>query len=103
MMTNSTYKPLTIGEHTKAEVQPEYIDRLCYLEDCIKKGTLVFLPCKMTNREWLQTLTDEEFVKVMCGSCSNCVANGNIKECESISCRDGRIKWLQEEHKEDEL
>ena len=57
----------------------------------------------MTNREWLQTLTDEEFVKVMCGSCSNCVANGNIKECEAISCRDGRIEWLKQEHKEDEL
>ena len=54
----------------------------------------------MTNREWLETLPDEEFVKVMCGSCRNCVANDNIKECEAISCRDGRIKWLQEEHKE---
>lgn len=58
---------------------------------------------KMTNREWLQTLTDEEFVKVMYGSCRNCVANGNIKECESISCRDGRIEWLKQEHKEDIL
>lgn len=55
---------------------------------------------KITNREWLETLPDEEFVKVMYGSCRNCVANGNIKECESISCRDGRIKWLKQEYKE---
>lgn len=34
----------------------------------------------MTNREWLETLPDEEFVKVMCGSCRNCVANGDIKK-----------------------
>ena len=47
MYTNDTYKPLTTGEHIKVEMQPEYIDRLCYLEDCIKKGTVVFLPCKV--------------------------------------------------------
>ena len=52
MMTNSTYKPLTTGEHTKVEMQPEYIDRLCYLEDCIENGTLVFLPCKVGDEFW---------------------------------------------------
>lgn len=55
----------------------------------------------MTNREWLQTLTDEEFVKVMYGSCMYCAANGNIKECESTSCRDGRIEWLKQEYKQE--
>ena len=49
MYTNDTYKPLTTGRYTKAEVQHEYIDRLCYLEDCIKNGTLVFLPCKVDD------------------------------------------------------
>lgn len=56
----------------------------------------------MTNRQWLETLTDEEFVKVMYGSCRYCVANGNIEECKSISCRDGRIEWLKQEHKHEE-
>ena len=100
MYTNDTYKPLTTGEHTKVEMQQEYIDRLCYLEDCIKKGTLVFIPCKMTNREWLQTLTDEEFVRIMCSSCESCIGHTSIEKCNSMLCRDGRIEWLKQEHKE---
>lgn len=52
MYTNDTYKPLTTGRYTKAEVQHEYIDRLCYLEDCIENGTLVFLPCKVGDKVW---------------------------------------------------
>ena len=103
MYTNDTYKPLTTGEHTKVEMQPEYIDRLCYLEDCIKKGTLVFLPCKMTNREWLATLTDEEFVRIMCYSCECCTGHTDLEKCDKMLCRDGRIEWLKQEHKEDEL
>ena len=47
MYTNDTYKPLTTGGYAKDEVQHKYIDRLCYLEDCIENGTLVFLPCKV--------------------------------------------------------
>ena len=60
-MTNKDYKPLTTGEHTKYEVQHECIDRLCYLEDCIENGTLVFLPCKIGDKFWwiLQKYTGE--------------------------------------------
>lgn len=57
----------------------------------------------MTNREWLQTLTDEEFVQIMCYSCDCCVGHLSIYngKCGKISCRDGRIEWLKQEHKED--
>lgn len=54
----------------------------------------------MTNREWLQTFTDEEFVRMMWCSCECCVAQGNLKECrKQASCNDGRLKWLKKEHK----
>lgn len=65
----------------------------------------------MTNREWLQTLTDEEFAKwnyeIGCGSCAN---NPEKGFCDNLSgavsfdearCIDGTAKWLQQEHKED--
>lgn len=100
MYTNDTYKPLTTGRYTKAEVQHEYIDRLCYLEDCIKNGTLIFVPRKMTNREWLSTLTDEEFVRLMCYSCESCTGHTDFEKCNTMLCRDGHIEWLKQEHKE---
>lgn len=46
-MTNKDYKPLTTGGYANPKMLQEYRDRLCYLEDCIKKSTLVFLPCKV--------------------------------------------------------
>lgn len=56
---------------------------------------------KMTNREWLSTLTDEEFVRIMCSSCESCTGHTSIEKCNSMLCRDGRIEWLKQEHKED--
>lgn len=63
----------------------------------------------MTNREWLETLTDEELAKwhqtVGCGSCAH---NSEKVFCENLSipyyfdpncCIDGTAKWLQMEHK----
>lgn len=55
---------------------------------------------KMTNREWLQTLTDEEFVQIMCYSCECCTGHTSIKKCNTMLCRDGRIEWLKQEYKE---
>ncbi len=65
----------------------------------------------MTNREWLQTLTDEEFAKwnyeIGCGMCAN---NPERNFCNNISgtvsfnqnrCINGVARWLQQEHKED--
>lgn len=55
----------------------------------------------MTNREWLNTLTDEEFVRMMWCSCECCVAQGNMKECrKQASCNEGRLRWLKKEHEE---
>ena len=51
-MTNKDYKPLTTGGYANPKMLPRYRDRLCYLEDCIKNGTLVFLPCKVGDEFW---------------------------------------------------
>ena len=58
---------------------------------------------KMTNREWLQTLTDEEFVQLMCYSCECCTGHTDLEKCNTMLCRDGRIEWLKQEHKDGEL
>ena len=47
MMTNKDHKPLITREYLNSEMLSPYLDRLCYLEDCIENGTLVFLPCKV--------------------------------------------------------
>lgn len=55
----------------------------------------------MTNREWLQTLTDEEFVQIMwCYSCDCCTGHTDLEKCNKMLCRDGRIEWLKQEYKE---
>lgn len=51
-MTNKEYKPLTTGGYANPKMLPQYRDRLCYLEDCIENGTLVFLPCKVGDEFW---------------------------------------------------
>ena len=51
-MTNKDYKPLTTGGYANPKMLPQYRDRLCYLEDCIENGTLVFLPCKVGDTVW---------------------------------------------------
>lgn len=67
----------------------------------------------MTNREWLETLTDEEFAKwhqtVGCGSCAHnpkkgiCYNLSGIISFNEVHCIDGTAKWLQREHKDGEL
>ena len=67
----------------------------------------------MTNRQWLETLTDEEFAKwhveIGCGSCAHNPEKGfcyNISGLVSFNkayCIDGTAQWLKQEHKEDEL
>lgn len=64
----------------------------------------------MTNREWLESLSDEEFAKwhqtVGCGSCAHnpekCFCN-NLSGAVSFDeahCIDGTVKWMSMEHKE---
>ena len=64
----------------------------------------------MTNREWLQTLTDEEFAKWYLNiGCGACLHNPEKGWCVNISnsdfkegyCIDGIAQWLQQEHKGD--
>ncbi len=65
----------------------------------------------MTNREWLNTLSDEEFAgKYLIVWCSNCVHNPQRGMCRNLTkgvtfesdyCTDGMAKWLQMEHKGD--
>ena len=52
MYTNDTYKPLTTGGYANPKMLPQYRDRLCYLEDCIKNGTLVFFPFAVGDEFW---------------------------------------------------
>lgn len=51
-MVDKEYKPLTTGGYANPKMLQEYRDRLCYLEDCIENGTLVFLPCKVGDTVW---------------------------------------------------
>ena len=51
-MENKEYKPLTTGGYANPKMLSQYRDRLCYLEDCIENGTLVFLPCKVGDHVW---------------------------------------------------
>lgn len=63
----------------------------------------------MTNREWLATLTDEEFatwhVEIGCGTCAHnpekgmCYNRSGFISFNEAHCIDGTAKWLQMEHK----
>lgn len=63
----------------------------------------------MTNREWLETLTDKEFAmwiyEIGCGMCAHnpekgwCVNISN-SEFDEDYCIDGITQWLNAEHKE---
>ena len=62
----------------------------------------------MTNREWLQTLTDEELAKWrVLVECRSCAHNPEKGFCNNLSvsfdlncCVDGTAQWLKQEHKE---
>lgn len=54
---------------------------------------------KMTNRQWLQNLTDEELLKYLN---IPCLEIRNSKCPEGLTCKNCQIKWLNDEHKEDD-
>ena len=62
-MTNKEYKPLTTGAYANSKMLSQYRDRLCYLEDCIENGTLVFLPCKVGDKFWWIFNSEYEIVE----------------------------------------
>lgn len=52
----------------------------------------------MTNKQWLETLTDEELLEnihILCGV----MHDGRCPEV--LTCSECRIMWLNAEHKED--
>lgn len=65
-MTNKDYKRLTVyneerqrpcmtadfNEETTFDIVARHVDRLYELENSIKNGTLVFLPCKVGDNFW---------------------------------------------------
>ena len=58
-MTNKDYKPLTTGGYANPKMLSQYRDRLCYLEDCIKNGTLVFLPGSKAQAEAVKEFAEK--------------------------------------------
>lgn len=58
----------------------------------------------MTNRQWLETLSDEEFMENgFSDICKHCGNNSNCGgwNAETV-CKEGIVKWLKAEHKESE-
>lgn len=51
----------------------------------------------MTNRQWLETLTDEELLKIIY---IRCVVTRDDRRCpERLTCEGCQLKWLQAEYK----
>ena len=57
----------------------------------------------MTNREWLESLSDEELAKFMLQAdrCQYCATDINQCALNSKDCIDGKCEWLKAEHEED--
>ena len=81
-----------------------YIHRLWELENAIESGELVKAsPAgKMTNREYLNSLSDEEFARALrygflCYRCDNGTKRGNckIKAYDTKLCDAGIAAWLK--------
>lgn len=54
---------------------------------------------KMTNREWLESLTDEEFADMIAyENCQRTCAYVNGNMCGHKSCESGIAKWLKQEY-----
>lgn len=63
----------------------------------------------MTNREWLENLTDEELAAELDDwLCLHCIHNRRKycadcslqNNCDKTICRDGTVKWLQAEYED---
>ena len=63
----------------------------------------------MTNRQWLMwqllDMSDEEFARVVSFDCIYMISCDDSKICPPDdscggNCREGRVKWLQQEHVE---
>lgn len=55
----------------------------------------------MTNREWVNSLSNKKFVKLdISNNCAFCIYK-NLQECGGNDCSEGIIAWLGLEHEED--
>ena len=53
---------------------------------------------EMTNREWLNSLSDENFCTALEQiDCRLCAFYG---DCKGKQCRDGFVEWLKKEHED---
>lgn len=53
----------------------------------------------MTNREWLNTLSNEDLVMKIIAPCGICANKGkNCTEHSEMNCYEGCMKWLEQEH-----
>lgn len=80
------------------------LDSTAYNEDCTAVDHCKwFTPKIVTNRQWLESLSDEDFAKVWVDNagryCAYCIYNGY--GCED-NCVEGHMQWLKAEHKEQE-
>lgn len=56
---------------------------------------------KITNRQWLDSLSDEEYVEeIVLSICCHCIYNNKRKGCKTHDCKEGILRRLQAEHKE---
>ena len=55
----------------------------------------------MTNREWVNTLSDDSLVEVML-TCQSCIHKFGESGCTGKSCRDGKVEWLKQNYNEQE-
>ena len=83
--------------------EKEMSDELHLYEECLNKRGIDIWPKPITNRQWLESLGDEEFIDkvfymfVTSGICEYV----SDKECNEYSdCQKCRFAWLQAEHKE---
>lgn len=57
----------------------------------------------MTNREWLESLTDKKWAKVVSkldgDGCIFCAYNA-LGNCYEKDCEQGHVDWLKAEHEE---
>ena len=73
-----------------------------------QKATMRRESIRMTNREWLRSLTDNELAEIFCDNdlgniCNICVYRNDRKGCMNVMCCEyGVSEWLKQEHKDDE-
>ena len=95
-MTNKDYKPLTTGGYANSKMLSQYRDRLCYLEDCIQNGTLVFLPCKVGDKFWWIFNSEYEIVEEKVKQIRICDYGFYIIDCDGAGWYLSEIYFTKE-------